>query len=49
MSNNRLNERGTMSVLRGLNKNKVEDIDISNNKVGVEGITYIGDLLSKGI
>eukprot|EP00347_Sterkiella_histriomuscorum_P017331 403349792 len=45
VSNNRLNERGTMSVLRGLNKKAVEDVDLSSNKVGLEGIKYIGDML----
>lgn len=34
VSNNRLDEKGTMSVLKGLNKSAVEDIDLSSNKMG---------------
>lgn len=36
-----------MSVLKGLNKNAVEEVDLSNNKIGYEGMNYISDLLIK--
>lgn len=37
-----------MSVLKGLNKKAVEDVDLSNNKIGIDGVQYISDLLMKG-
>lgn len=49
VSNNRLNENGTMNILKGLNKQTVEDVDLSNNKMGIEGVKYLADVIVKGI
>ena len=49
ISNNRLNENGTMAVLKGLNKKVVEEIDLSHNKLGFEGMQYLSDLIRNNV
>ena len=49
ISNNRLNEGSTLAVLKGLNKKAVEEIVFSHNKLGLEGVTYLSDLIRNGL
>jgi hypothetical protein len=40
LANNRLNEQGTLKFLRAVHKN-VQEIDLSQNKVGTQSIDHI--------
>ena len=39
-SDNRLNERGSYNIVKGINKN-VQELDLSSNKIGHESIDHI--------
>jgi Ran GTPase-activating protein (RanGAP) involved in mRNA processing and transport len=41
LANNRLDEKGTLQVMKGLNKSVVEELDLSSNKIGINGIEYL--------
>ena len=47
LSNNRLNVNGSLSILKALNPG-IEEIDLSNNKLGLVGIEYLCKGISSG-
>jgi hypothetical protein len=47
LSSNRLNEMGSLNILKGINKGMVQEIDMSNNKLGAEAISYLGGLIAR--
>jgi Ran GTPase-activating protein (RanGAP) involved in mRNA processing and transport len=44
LADNRLNEKGSFSLVKGLNKH-VQEIDLSNNRIGSHSIEYISNTL----
>jgi hypothetical protein len=44
LANNRLNEQGTLKFLRAVHKN-VQEIDLSQNKIGAQSIDHICKIL----
>ena len=44
VADNRLNEKGTFSLVKGLNKH-VQEIDLSNNRIGSLSIEHICNTL----
>ena len=43
-ADNRLNEKGSFSLIKGLNKH-VQEIDLSNNRIGFHSIEHISNIL----